>query len=148
MFEILPIGSVSFAPTNGAHARSWARIENGQLTLFAFRPPISGEEKPLDYANEMDPRVKDAVRSTRPVVVAAFGSQSIAQCNHLGVVVYGEGEIDIRREQGERAEIASHYFGGAVTMAKATIANQRLKFTTYERNSAGKPLEWVEVSIS
>ena len=38
-FEILPLGTVSEAPTLGAHARSWARFEGGQLVLLASRPP-------------------------------------------------------------------------------------------------------------
>jgi hypothetical protein len=148
VFEILPIGSVSFAPTNGAHARSWARIENGQLVLLAFRPSIPGEENPLVHASDIDPRVKGAVRSTSPVVVAALGSQSIARSNQLAVVAYGEGEIDIRREQGGQAEILCHYFGGAMITAKAPITNDRLKFDVYQRNAAGELLEWVEVNIS
>jgi hypothetical protein len=148
IFEVLPIGSVSFAPATGAHARSWARIENGQLVLLAFRPPIPGEENPLAHANDVDPRVKDAVHSKVPVVVTSIGSQSIARSDKLAVVAYGEGEIDIRREQGEHAEILSHYFGGASTVASAPIANGRLTFTARERNPAGEPLEWMEVSVS
>jgi hypothetical protein len=148
IFEILPIGSVSFAPTHGAHARSWARMENGQLVLLAFRPPSPGEENPLMDANDNDPWVKDAVRSKVPVVVAAKGRQSIARSDKLAVVAYGEGEIDIRRERGKHAEILSHYFGGAVITTKVPITNGRLKFTTHERDLAGAPLEWIEVSSS
>ena len=47
-FEVIPLGSISEAPTYGAHARSWARLEDGQLVLFAYRPaPIAGEANPL-----------------------------------------------------------------------------------------------------
>ncbi len=46
-FEVLPLGAISEAPTFGAHARSWARFEGGELVLLAFRPPIPGEQNPL-----------------------------------------------------------------------------------------------------
>jgi hypothetical protein len=123
-------------------------MENGQLVLLAFRPPSPGEENPLMDANDNDPWVKDAVRSKVPVVVAAKGRQSIARSDKLAVVAYGEGEIDIRRERGKHAEILSHYFGGAVITTKVPITNGRLKFTTHERDLAGAPLEWIEVSSS
>ena len=146
-FEIVPIGNIPFAATHGAHARSWARIENGQLVLLAFRPPIPGEENRLIHANDMDPRVKNAVHSTVPVIVASKGNQSIARSDKLAIVAYDDGEIDIGRQQGERAKILSHYFGGAVTAISAPISNGRLKFTAQARNLAGEPLEWIEVSI-
>ena len=43
IFEVLPLGAISQAPTLGGHARSWARLEGGELVLFAFRPTIPGK---------------------------------------------------------------------------------------------------------
>ena len=47
IFEILPLDYVPEGSTLGAHARSWARIEAGQLVLLAFRPPVPGNFRPL-----------------------------------------------------------------------------------------------------
>jgi hypothetical protein len=146
-FEVLPFGSVSEAPTFGAHARSWARLEGGQLVLLAFRPPIAGEENPLALQST-DPRIKDIVRSHAPVVVASEGTEGINRSAKLAIVSYGSEEIFIRRQQGKQAEIRSHYFGGRVVVGKASVSDGFLKIIAAERDSAGKPLEWIEVRFS
>ena len=146
-FEVLPLGSISQAPTFGAHARSWARLEGEVLVLLAFRPPIPGDENPLT-TQTTDPRINDVVRSAAPVVVASRDDQGITRSNQLAIVSYGSGEIAIRREQGKRAEILSHYFGGAAIPLKKSIEDGYLKIMAEERDSAGKPLEWIEVRVS
>lgn len=147
-FEILPLGTVSLAPTFGAHARSWARFERGQLVLLAWRPPVPGEENPLFHSKTPDQRVANSVHSSMPVVVASRTANSIAQCNALAIAPYGGGEISIRREQGGQAKVLNHYFGGAVTQSQASIRDGWLKLATEGRNPAGMPLEWIEVRIS
>ena len=146
-FEVLPFGAISEAPTFGAHARSWARIEAGQLVLLAFRPPIPGEENPL-ASEPADPRIRDVVRALAPVVVASQGREGITRSDKLAIVSYAGGEIFVRRRQGRQAEIVSHYFGNNVVPGKAVIAEGFLKITATERDSAGNPLEWIEVRIS
>ena len=147
IFEVLPLGSISQAPTFGAHARSWARMEGGQLVLFAFRPPIAGEENPL-ASQATDPRIEDVVRSSVPVVIASRGNEGITRSGMLAIVSYGSGEIVIRRQQGKQAEILSHYFGDSAVPGNASIEDGLLRITAAERDSAGKPLEWIEVHIS
>jgi hypothetical protein len=147
-FEILPLETVSQAPTLGAHARSWARFEDGQLVLLAWRPPVRGEENPLMQPTPADPRVRDAVHSSVPVVVASKTGESIARSGQLAIAPYGGGEISIRRQEGKQTEILSHYFGDTVTTSRATIEDGWLKLVVEERNSAGKPIEWIEVRIS
>jgi len=146
-FEIVPLDYVPEAPTLGAHARSWARIEAGQLVLLAYRPPLAGDPRPLARQTD-DPRIKGAVQSGVPVVVASRTGDSIASSGILALVPYADGEILIRRSLGTKAEIVSHYFGEAVTRSKAPIENGELKVTAHERDAAGKPLEWIEVRIS
>jgi hypothetical protein len=146
-FEILPLDYVPEAPTLGAHARSWARFESGQLVLLAFRPPIPGDPRALARQTN-DPRVKGAVQSNFPLVVASKTSDSIASGGNLAIVPYGDGEIVIRRQVGSKAEIISHYFREAPTTNQATIENGELKITARERNSTGAPLEWIEVHVS
>ena len=146
-FEIVPLDYIPEAATLGAHARSWARFEAGQLVLLAFRPPIPGDPRILARQTD-DPRVKGTVRSSVPVVVASKTGDSIVSGGNLAIVPYGGGEIVIRRNLGTKAEIVSHYFGEAVTRSQATIANGELKIDAVERNASGKPLEWIEVRIS
>ena len=146
-FEILPLDYVPEAPTLGAHARSWARFEAGQLVLLAFRPPVAGNPRPLARQTD-DPRVKGAVQSSVPLLVASKTGDSISSSGNLAIVPYGDGEIVLRRQFGNKAEIISHYFRDAVTTNQASIENGELKITTRERNPAGRSLEWIEVRIS
>jgi hypothetical protein len=146
-FEVLPLGNVSFASTLGAHARSWARIEDGELVLLAYRPPALGDESAFG-AIKTDPRVKDAVNSSVPVVVASRDKGSIARCNKLAVAPYGSAEISIRRTQGKKARVVSHYLGGSSDERSAGIEGGVLKLTSEKHNSHSQPLEWIEVTIS
>jgi hypothetical protein len=90
-FEILPLDYIPEAPTLGAHARSWARIEAGQLVLLACRPPVAGVPRVLARQTD-DPRVKGAVRSSAPVVVASKTGDSIASSGNLAMVPCGMGK--------------------------------------------------------
>jgi hypothetical protein len=147
-FEILPLGTVSEAPTLGAHARSWARFEDGQLVLLASRPPVAGEEYSLSSTRQVDSRVREVLHSAAPVVVASKTSQSILTSNRLAIVPFGGGEIVLRRQSGKSAKILSHYFGGAAEPAMASIEAGQLKLNAQMRNRESKPLEWLEVEIS
>jgi hypothetical protein len=146
-FEILPLDTVSQAPTLGAHARSWARIEAGQLVLLAFRPPEPGGQRALARESD-DPRVKGAVQSNVPVVVASRTGDSLSASSNLAMVPYGDGEIILRRNHGKNAEVISHYFGDAATKTQVTVENGELKIVALEHNPAGRPLEWIEIHIS
>lgn len=146
-FEVIPLGSISEAPTYGAHARSWARLEDGQLVLFAYRPPIAGEANPL-ASEATNPLIRNAVQSSVPVVVAARGKSSISKDDELTVVAYGGGEISILRENGKQAEIVSHYFGGEAAQKQASIHDGRLTITVADHSATGKPLEWIDIHIS
>jgi hypothetical protein len=147
IFEILPLDYVPEGSTLGAHARSWARIEAGQLVLLAFRPPVPGNFRPLARQTD-DKRVTGAVQASAPVVVASKTGDNIGSSSNLAVVPYGDGEIVLRRQSGTKAEIVSHYFGEAVTRSHASIENGQLKITARQRKLNGMPLEWIEVRIS
>jgi hypothetical protein len=147
IFEILPLGAVQYSPSQGAHARSWARIEDGQLVLLAWRPPIPGEESLLVNAIPIDPRVKDAIHSTVPVIVSSRTNQAIQRSNHLALVTYGPGEIVLKREEGSSARITNHYFGGASSNTSVAIANGQLAFTVMTHTASNTPLEWIDIHI-
>jgi len=145
-FEIVPLNSVAEAPTLGAHARTWARFEAGQLVLLAYRPPVPGDSRPLARQTD-DSRIQGAVQSSVPVVVASKTGDSIASSGNLAMVPYGAGEIVLRRRLGTKAEVVSHYFGGEATRSEARIESGELKVSALDRNAVGKPLEWIEVRI-
>jgi hypothetical protein len=146
-FDILPLGYVPEGPTLGAHAWSWARFEDQKLVLLAYRPSVPGVARPLSRPID-DPRVKGAVRSNVPVLVASKSSDDIASSRDLAIVPYGDSEVVVRRESAGNAKITSHYFGGATSRGQVAIENGQLKITARERNPAGMPLEWIEVHIS
>ncbi len=139
-FTVEPLGSISQAPTFGAHARSWARFEDGELVLLAFRPVKRGEENPLTAQ-------LDVVHSEAPVIVSSRDAASITRTGTLAIVSYGGGQIMLRRQRGTQAEITSHYFGGALVQSSAAIKDGMLTLTAHEQGPAGKPLEWMEVRI-
>jgi hypothetical protein len=146
-FEIVPIGNIPIAASLGAHARSWARFEGGNLVLLAWRPYGPDEESPL-ATNLNDSRIKDAVRSLAPVIVASRDSYAITRSSSLGIVFYGGGTVDIRRTHGRNAAIVSHYFGGATIASSAVVVDGRLKFTLALHDADDHPIEWAEVNLS
>jgi len=147
-FEVLPLDTVTEAPTLGAHARSWARFEGGQLVLLAYRPAAAGEETALSSTKVVDSRVEGLLRAEAPVIVASRTSQSILRSDRLAVVPQGDGEVVLRRESGKNAQILSHYFGGSVESQEAAIEAEQLKLNAQMHNRERKPLEWIEVKIS
>jgi hypothetical protein len=146
-FEVIPFGAVSVAPTRGAHARSWARMEQGQLMLLAFRPPVPGEPNPLASQPD-DPRIRDAVRASVPVVVSSQQSEGISRSARLALVPCADGEILIRRDEGKKADVMNHYHGNISVPGKAVIQNGYLRIVAIQEGPEGKPLEWIEVHIS
>jgi len=147
VFEIQPLDTVSQAPTLGAHARSWARFEGGKLVLFAFRPRESDGGNQLSTRG-IDPQISGLVHSAVPVLVASRTDESISRSTKLAVVPYGVGKIEIARRQGREATIVNHYMGGSASNERASIESGRLTLTAESHNSQGRPLEWIEVTIS
>ena len=146
-FEIVPLDYLSEAPSKGAHPRSWARFEAGELVLLALRPSLAWEASPLAQ-NTKDARVKDVVHCEVPVVVASRTDQGIVLTTKLAIVPYGSGEIVVRREMGTKAEVVAHYFGAAREVRSVVaIKNGALAIVAKERSAGGIPLEWIEVNI-
>jgi hypothetical protein len=147
LFEIMPLGDVSQAPTRGAHARSWARLEGGQLVLLAYRPAAPGEEYAL-AEKASDPRIKDVVSASAPVIVSSRTAEGIVHSKSLAIVTYAPGEISIRRDSGKKAIILSHYLGGATERAAVDIKEGQLKLRPLCRNADQQPLVWMDVQIA
>jgi hypothetical protein len=147
VFQIVPLGGVSQSPTRGAHARSWARLEGGQLVLMAYRPPVAGEPNPLAFQSS-DPAIREAVSCATPVIVSSQTPEGIAFSARLAVVVWGAEPVVVRRRSGRKARVVSHYLGGRTTESISTIANGQLTLTAVPRDADGMPLEWMDISIT
>lgn len=147
-FEVVPFGTIEEAPTLGAHARSWARIEGGELVLLAYRPPTPGSANPLLQKPTGNVEIDGAVESDAPLLITSQTAEGIARSGHLAVVPCGKGVISIRRKAGHSAEIRRHYLGGEVVLERVSVTGGYLKITNHETSKPDHPLEWVEVHIS
>jgi hypothetical protein len=139
-FKVVPLTDITEAPSRSAHSRSWARIEDGSVVLLAIRPPLTTRTNAHGLQN--------LIHAAAPVVIASRTRDGIARSNRLSVVPYGDGEISIRREQGRRADVFTHHFGGAVTEAHIPIDNDLLKLSITERGAANNFVEWIDVRIT
>lgn len=146
------------AATRGAHAHSWARFEDGKLTLLAHRPlSLANGENPEDYSGHVPgaTNVPDAegrrfgkiIASNAAVIVSSRTSDDVQTSSHLNIVGMGEGSLTLTRSKGARAQITTHLFGGGVVKRAASITGGKLhlNFTTHVDN---KPVEYHEVHIS
>jgi hypothetical protein len=147
VFEIVPLGGVSQGPTRGAHAKSWARLEGGQLVLLAFRPPVPGEPNVL-ASHSSNAEIQDAVSCIMPVIVSSKTPEGIAHSARLAVVVYGDATVVVQRRSGGTAQIVSHYLGGETIESTCKIERGKLVLTAEPRSHHGKPLECMDVRIA
>jgi hypothetical protein len=145
-FEVVALGEVSQGATRGAHARSWARLEGGQLVLMAYRPDPAGEPNVL-ASRSKDKRIQDAVSALAPVIVSSKTPEDIAHSRQLAVVAYGDGPVVVRRDAGSRAEVVSHYLGGGAAKKMYSIRDGKLTLTAAQRDASGRPLQWMDVVI-
>jgi hypothetical protein len=147
LFTVVPFPAARpEAATRGAHARSWARIEGGKVTLIAQRPPLFDDGDSLVH-QAVDARVDGLISTTVPVVVASKTSDAISNSNHLAVVPCGEGMATIRL-RGRTAKIITHHFGGATVESTAEISKGKLTLALFRRDASSSPVEWMEIAIS
>lgn len=144
-FDIVPIGVEYEAPSRGAHARSWARLEKGELVLLALRPVHVSEINPL--AEKTPPKIAHAVRADVPVVVSAKGDGDLSSGSKLAVVPYANGTVSIFRSSGARARIRHHYFNGKLSESDASVKEQYLTLSIDRKDGTGTPLEWIEIQF-
>lgn len=135
------------AAIRGARTRSWARIEDGKVTLIAARPPSFDDGDSVDY-RLIDPRVNGLLTSTVPMVVASKTNESIAESNHLAVVACGEGRFSLSRRKGRIAQITTHSFEGVTTQSTIPIKNNELNLAISRRDHNDTPIEWLEIRIT
>lgn len=147
-FEVVPFPPARpEAPERGGHARSWARIEDGGVTLIAQQPPSFDDGDMLDH-RPIDIRVRDLLTTSAPVVVASMTSANIGASERLAVVACAEGTITLKRSKGTRAAITTHLFGGRETKETTVVHDGALTLTLRMLSADLTPIEWVEVIVS
>jgi len=141
-FSIVPLDADYEAPTRGAHASSWARMENGEVVLVALRT------QRLDGSVGAG-KFRDLVFTNASVVVAARSSDSLARAAQLGVVPYGDGQLIVKHEgpATASAQATEHYFGGGRRTKPLAFENGHLQVPLRERAEDGAIVEWIEISI-
>ena len=92
-------------------------------------------------------KFKDLISTNASVVVSARSNSSIARATQLGVVPYGDGELNVKLEAGASAQATEHYFGGAHQTKPLTFEKGSLRVPLRERTEDGALVEWIEVSI-
>lgn len=141
-FSILPLDADYEAPTRGAHASSWARIENGEVVLVALR-------KQLLFEGVGTGKFRNLVSTNASVVVAVRSGDSISRATQLGVVPYGDGEITLKHEghAAPSAQAIEHYLGGGLRRNALAIEKDYLRVPFHERAENGDIVEWIEITI-
>lgn len=140
-FSVIPLDADFEAPTRGAHASSWARLEKGEAVLVALRKQrLDGLAGSGQY--------RDLVSATASVVTASRTNDALARASKLGIVPYGDGEITLRREAEPSgyAEITEHCWGGKTAKSHVAIRAAKLTVALRERSENGL-VEWLEVEI-
>jgi len=141
-FSIVPLDADFEAPTLGAHASSWARMENGEVVLVALR-------KQRIVGGAGTGKFRDLVSTNASVVVAARLGDSLARATQLGVVPYGNGELTVKLEAatGASAQAFEHYFGGGRETRPLAFEKGYLRVPLRERAENGSLVEWIEITI-
>jgi hypothetical protein len=123
-------------------------LEDDKVVLLAIRPDMTAiEGVPIADRGSIS-KLRGLVRTPVPVVVASRTKEDIAHSDRLAVVPYGDGTISIRREQGRKADVSTHHFGGAVTQTHITMDNGQLNLPVKRRDANNELVEWIDVHVS
>ncbi|MEO6924159.1 MAG: hypothetical protein ABI142_10065, partial [Bryocella sp.] len=144
-FEVVPYPPTrSEAAVRGGHTKSWARIENGAVTILAQRPPSFDDGDMLDW-RRTDPRVDGLLTTTVPVVVASKTEQSVTDTTHLVIVPCADGMMKLRRSKSGPHKVTTHFFGGATKREVIALHDGHLILPLRTNRDKGEPIEWIEV---
>jgi hypothetical protein len=148
LFTVVPFPTLRpEAAARGAHSKSWARVEDGKVTLIAQRPSSFDDGDMLDR-RPIDPRIDGLVTTSAPVVVSSRTSEAISISKILAVVGCAEGTVSIKRTEGTSASITTHCFGGDAIRTSKSIEHGMLTLDLNRKDSIGRPIEWLEIVIT
>ncbi|MGH9397133.1 MAG: TIM-barrel domain-containing protein [Terriglobia bacterium] len=142
LFTIQPLDAVYDSPTRGAHASSWARLEDNKVVLVTLRPwRLNGGKGTTEFGGILS--------ATTQVAVASMTQDSVSETAKLGVVPYGEGRLTLRRASKATvaADSTEHYFGGQSRASRLEVRDGVLAIPLRERGDDGSPVEWIEIGI-
>jgi len=121
-----------------ARAESWARWEDGALTVVALRTPVvDGQIQPVSYA--------DQVHSTVQVAIASLEDASITSASRLGIVACGPGVVRLRTTRDGSAVGAAHGASGSTSL----VVRREGDWLELEVSHlvSGEPIDWIELVI-
>lgn len=148
LFQVIPFPPARpEASTRGARCKSWARVEGGEVTMVAQRPPSFDDGDMLDH-RAIDSRIETLIQTQVPIVVASTTAEGIATSNRLAIVACAEGGAVLKRSAGATASIVTHYFGGRSSTTSAKIVDGSLRLGFHMAGEGGQPVEWTEITIS
>ncbi|MFN8009397.1 MAG: hypothetical protein U0V70_20675 [Terriglobia bacterium] len=140
LFSPILIDGEYQGPARGAHASSWARVEDGEVVLVALRERRLDGRKGAGHFREL-------VSCNTSVVVASTTSQGIEKTARLAVVPFGDGVVTLKRNREVRSVLVTeHYFGGGKQSRSMPVQNARLQLSINEKTPRGDLVEWIEIT--
>jgi hypothetical protein len=129
-------------PARGAHTSSWARLENGEVVLVALR------ERRLDGRKGAG-TYRDLLECSTSVVVASKTNDGISKSPKLAVVPYGNGELILKREGGQKTVLVTeHFLGGGKKTIPLRVQYGKLRVPLREKTASGSIVEWIDVDAT
>jgi hypothetical protein len=141
-FSVKPLDPIFDAVTRGAHASSWARLEDGEVTLLALRT------EGLDGGRDIR-QFEELANTTASVVIASTTQRGLGSTVGLAVVPYGDGLVTLNfsSEAYTVAEITEHYLIGESLTNRLNIENGRLEVPLRESTAGGELTTWIAITI-
>ncbi|MES2390761.1 MAG: TIM-barrel domain-containing protein [Acidobacteriota bacterium] len=131
----------------GGHARSWARVSAGKVTLLAQRPASFDDSDTLDH-RPTDARVAGLLETSAAVVVASMDADSVTTTSRLIVVPCDTGHMRLKRIRGTNARVTTHLFDGTSTATVVALQEHILSLDLVRLSTHGVPIEYLEIEIS
>lgn len=143
VFDVLPIGPPQLAPTLGAHAHSWVRLEDDEAVLLARRPTSTWSDLPNPLP-ALHFELANLAVAAFPLIVSSTTSQRISRSRSLIVVPLAEGPISLKTELRGKANLRLHHLVNKITLQTAETSDGWLRFTP-KTHPDRTPLEYIEL---
>ena len=137
-FSVEAIGASDLGPVSGARSSSWARIEDGQVSVLVVRvEPFFGAPGVRGY---------DGLLSTEvSLAVGSLDAGGLARARRVGIVPRGDGVAILRFVRpGEPVGVTVHTLEGARLESHHEAGEDGLRLTMTTQ-VAGVPVTWVEL---
>lgn len=122
-------------PADGPRARTWAREEDGAITVVALRPDASGIA-----------RASDVATATCRAAIASLGDADVRSADRIAIVPFGEGIVTLTRGDARVPRATAHLFGGATVAVPVRSIPERIEIEVATEH-AGAPIEYVDITF-